>query len=208
MPDERPRPRYGEYATPQEQAEIVAKSLPPVSPLLTPKPAENGSAATQAPVPTQPPAQTPPSHREAVQHQPGPSGAASAPPLHGGRPARRWDRFLSIALLGYGLVNVIASTTQYADLAGYLGQVYAMFNLGEYQPNGEEARVGLTMNIVMLGLFLVTAVLTVMRLRARRIAFWVPIVGGVLAVIVSGILLQPFVPDTATLRDLLNSIGG
>ena len=174
MPDERPRPRYGEYATPQEQAEIVAKSMPPVSPLLTPKPVESAdSRGTAAPPhPARPVAPQP--HHEPVRPQPNAPGAASAPSTTRGRPARRWDRFLSIALLGYGLFNVIASTTQYADLAGYLGRVYSMFNLGEYQPSGDEARVGLTMNIVTLGLFLVTAIVTVMRLRARRIAFWVP----------------------------------
>nr|WP_262927701.1 DUF6264 family protein [Microbacterium sp. NIBRBAC000506063] len=85
MSDTRPRPQFGEYATPEQQR--AAMGLPP---------------ETVAPAPALAPEPVAPS-----------DGAASAPP----KPRRRWDRFLTFALLAYGLITVISAGISYMNIA-------------------------------------------------------------------------------------------
>ncbi|MEY2848203.1 MAG: hypothetical protein RI885_868 [Actinomycetota bacterium] len=181
MADERPKPRYGEYATPQEQAEIVARSMPPLSPLLTP--------ADQ-------PAAVPPAGGvaagEGAGAMPGGSAASSAAPakprIAPPKP-RMWDRVLSLALLGYGLYTVLTGLFQYADLAGVIQQVYEIQGIGTYTATASAETAGVVIRVVLVGVWLVTALLTVRLLRAGRFAFYVPVIGGVLVGIVISVML-------------------
>jgi hypothetical protein len=159
--ERRPRPQYGEYATPQEQAKIIADSLPPVSPLLVP--------------PTIPGVPNPPDASARV---------GTSPPPAGRRP-RRWDLILSAALLGYATINVIAQLAIRDTLATIATQFYLTQGIGDYRPTALTASLGDTLNIITLALFVVTVLGTVWMLRHGRIAFWVPIAGGVLATIVA-----------------------
>lgn len=154
--DERPRPKYGEYATPQNQAEAIAGSMPPVSPLLTP-----GSSPVAPPDPA----------RQDV------------------RPRRRWDLILSIGLLAYGFFNVVAGFFQYSNIAEVVNQAYALQGVGEFTSTEFAETVGLAINVVNVVIYAVTALVTIRLLRARRLAFYVPLIGGALAAIVVAVLL-------------------
>lgn len=158
----RPRPQYGEYATPQEQAKIIADSLPPVSPLLVP---------------------------QAIAGVPNPPDASArvgtSPPASPGRRPRRWDLILSAALLGYATINVIAQLALRDTLATIATQFYLTQGIGDYTPTALTTSLGDALNVITLALFVVTVLGTVWMLRRGRIAFWVPIAGGVLATIVA-----------------------
>ena len=159
--ERRPRPQYGEYATPQEQAKVIAESLPPISSLLVP--------LVMAPSPKAPDAVT---------------RVSTRPPSASRRP-RRWDFILSAALLGYATINVIAQLIARDTLAAVAKQFFIGQGIGDYTPTALTANLGNALNVITLALFLLTVLVTVWTLRRGRVAFWVPIAGGALAIIVA-----------------------
>ena len=183
--ERRPKPQYGEYATPQEQAKIIADSLPPVSPLLTPP-----VPVPVPPVPV-PPVPVPPGLRPPAV--PGPPqapdaqtrvGSQPAPGVPGRRP-RRWDIILTAALLGYATINVIAQLLAKDTLATIATQFFTAQGIGDYTPTALTTSLGNTLNVITLALFVVTVLVTTWMLRRGRVAFWVPIAGGVVATTVA-----------------------
>jgi len=179
---ERPRPEYGEYATPQNQADAIAKALPPVSPLLTPG-----------------------THRAAVT--PAPSVARTAAPvLTPSRPRRRWDLFLSIALLAYGLLTVFGGLVQYSDIPAIINQAYAAQRIGEFTSIEQAETVGTTIMVSNVALYAITAFLTVRLLRARRVAFYVPLIGGAIAATITVILILTLVVNDPAFREFVASV--
>ncbi len=176
--ERRPKPQYGEYATPQEQAKIIADSLPPVSPLLVPP-----VPVPPLPVPRErkPPADTGTSQAPDASTR---VGAQPAPGALGRRP-RRWDIILTAALLGYATINVIAQLLAKDTLATIATQFFTAQGIGDYTPTALTTSLGDTLNVITLALFVVTVLVTTWMLRRGRVAFWVPIAGGVLATIVA-----------------------
>ena len=168
--ERRPRPQYGEYATPQEQAKIIADSLPPVSALLVPPPARplTGGGSGHRP----PDAATRVSANAPVR---------PATP----RRTRRWDLVLTAVFLGYASVNVIAQLVSRDTLATIVTQFFVAQGIGAYTPTALTTTLGNVLNIVTLALFVVTVLATTWMLRRGRVAFWVPIVGGVAATTVA-----------------------
>ena len=168
--ERRPRPQYGEYATPQEQAKIIADSLPPVSALLVPPPARplTGGGSGHRP----PDAATRVSANAPVR---------PATP----RRTRRWDLVLTAVFLGYASVNVIAQLVSRDTLATIVTQFFVAQGIGVYTPTTLTTTLGNVLNIVTLALFVVTVLATTWMLRRGRVAFWVPIVGGVAATTVA-----------------------
>ena len=112
------------------------------------------------------------------------AGPTPAPSARAGTP-RRWDIVLSVALLAYGAVNVVAGFFQFADLGAVLEQVYTRMGIGKYTPTPLAGTLGVVINVTSSVLFVLTALLTTRLLRRGRLAFYLPIIGGVLAWIVS-----------------------
>ena len=179
-PERRPRPQYGEYATPQEQAKIIADSLPPVSALLVPPPA--------VPTPAGHPASASPTAGGSAHRAPDAATRASADvavrPATRRRP-RRWDLILTALLLGYASVNVIGQLMARDMLSTIVTQFFVAQGIGVYTPTALTTTLGNSLNIVTLTLFAVTVLVTTWMLRRGRVAFWVPIAGGVAATIVA-----------------------
>ena len=172
-PERRPRPQYGEYATPQEQAKIIADSLPPLSALLVPPPA----------------VQTPTAPAVGSAHQ-APDAATRASANAEVRPAaprrrRRWDLILTAVLLGYASVNVIGQLMARDMLRTIVTQFFVAQGIGVYTPTALTTTLGNSLNVVTLALFVLTVLATTWMLRRGRVAFWVPIAGGVAATIVA-----------------------
>ncbi|WP_165063896.1 DUF6264 family protein [Marisediminicola senii] len=186
--DERPRPRYGEYATPQQQAETVAHSLPPVPPVIMP--ADHAGAVS--PVPTPPAAGT---------TGPTAPGAPGAP-----RTRRRWDLILSVALLAYGLFTVLSGLVQYSNLGAMMQQVYDTQGVGDFTEYDLARTIGFTLIVVNTVIYAITLYITVRLLRATRLAFYVPLIAGVLASIVTvGLIVTLMLSDPAFVTYLGNA---
>ena len=156
---ERPRPQYGEYASPEQQAAAAGIPYRPHAHAAPPH--------GQAPAPIAPP----PAHDTRVG---APAPAAQAQ-------GRRWDFVLSSLLLGYGLFTVVIGSSQYTDLAGLINtQFYAPQQIGTFVATPLSENLGVVIIVSQIVLYVLAAVLTVIRLRRGRIAFWIPITGAVL----------------------------
>ena len=167
MSDPRPRPQYGEYATPEQQRAargLPSEPLPPLPDTLVPAAAPAKEPAT-----------------------------ASTP-----RP-RRADRIVTFALLAYGLLTVIMSGTSYLNLAPTLNDALSMVGVEGQFSNFAAARTwGVIATIALVVGWTLTAVLSVRRLRAGKITWWLPIVGAVVTVtLVSICIMVPLVGDPA-----------
>ncbi len=200
MSDDRPRPRYGEYATPQEQAEIVARSMPPVSPLLTPADQPTSvHPGSVHPGSVRPGSAHPGSaHPQAGDSRPGVAsagrGSDQTPRQTSQAKPRAWDRILSLALLGYGLFTVVTGLFQYADLASVIQQVYDVQGIGTFTATPSVDTAGVVLRLALVVVWIATALLTVPMLRAGRIAFYIPLIGGavmgiLMTVILTGLLI-------------------
>lgn len=173
QPDSRPRPAYGEYATAEEQRARIAQ--PDVTAHF-----EAGTAPT-ASVPTKAAAAA-----RARQSAATPAGAATAT----GAQPHPVDRTITFALLGFGAVNVIFSATSYFDLASIANRAMGMLGVdGEFTNDAAANLWGPIAAVVLVVGFLVTAILAFRRVRARKIAWWIPVTGAVLTYVVVYICL-------------------
>lgn len=146
MPDPRPAPQYGEYATPEEVAALRG-------------------AAPDPPPPTVPEVRTP--RTEA------PRGSA----------ARRWDRPITVALIAFGVLNLVQYAGPLLDFEYFL-EIATKGTFAESVDFGAGARIGgLVLFVLCLVLLLGSTAIAVLRLRRDRIAFWVPLVAGALSVL-------------------------
>lgn len=165
MSDHRPRPQYGEYASVDEQ--IAAGGIPvEPEPVVTPSPA-NATVSDQGLVAPDPATRVP--------------GAPPAP--------KQWDFALSVTLLIFGAYTVGSSFAGLLDFSAVLREVYAQAGYGEYTSDGLADGIGIAILVSQAVLYIATLVLTVLRIRAKRVAFFVPLIGGAVA----GILMLALV---------------
>jgi multisubunit Na+/H+ antiporter MnhC subunit len=171
MSDERPRPQYGEYATPEQQ--LAAGGLPPV--------AQKPVVPTVLPI---------------------------APPQQSGQPQpRRWDRILSIGLLAYGLYSVIVSIVQFSNLDALMNQAYELQGIGEFSSTELAGTLGIAMIVTQIVIYLATLVITMALLRRGRLAFWVPLAGGVLAGLIVAVCLIVLMTTDPAFIDYVTEMG-
>ncbi len=162
------RPQYGEYATPEEQR--ARAGLPPVE--------------------ADAPAAAPPS---------APHVAPVSAPAAGKRVARPMDRLITFVLLGFGLVNVLTSIGGFTDLASTMNRTLEVLGMEGEFTNYSAARVwGVVAAIVMLAGYAATAWFAFRRLNSGRSAWWVPLAGfAVTMLLVSACLAVPMFGDPA-----------
>jgi hypothetical protein len=144
MPDVRPLPQYGEYATPEEVAALRG-------------------------VPDAPP---PPRAERPV----------SAPESRGSR-WRRLDRPITIALIVFGVLNLLQYSAAFLDFEGFLETV-TEGTVAEKVDFTDAARFGgVVLFLLCLVLLVTSSAAAVVLLRRGRIAFWVPLVAGAVTVL-------------------------
>ena len=116
---------------------------------------------------------------------PHPSTRVSAdgvPPQQQDRPApRSSDSIVTLALLALGAYNAFSYVQTGLDLPRSLDAGFAMFGIADRFNGSDAARaVGYAVVAVALIGYVITAVLSVRRMRSGRLSFWVPIVGGLI----------------------------
>lgn len=152
--DERPRPQYGEYAP-----EGWTWQPPAVE-----------KASDPAPGIATPPARTP--------------GGAAAASAHDGRPVRHGDRIATMALLVLGLLGTWLSVGVLQAMPQSMQLLHTQQGLEAYAAGPEISGLILTGSIVQVVLWVATALGSFALMRARRLSFWLPLVGGAVAAIV------------------------
>lgn len=170
------RPEYGEYATPEEQR--ARMGLPPEgahAPTPFAPAAERETIANAPALRPAPPAPVP---------APG-FGLGAAP---GGVPPRG-DRIISLLLLGAGLFAVITMIPMLIDLSTAVRQAFEQFGIDSFSNTGLASTMGWVILAVNVLLWLGTARLTLGRIRAGKLSWWIPVVAGAIAFIVLMVLL-------------------
>ncbi len=176
----RPRPQYGEYATPEEQR-----------------------ARIQEPPPWQMQPATP------VMGEAQGAGIPSPPPAAAGRP-RPVDRIVTFALLAYGLVNVISSVTALADYGAYAETMVEMLGVDAQLSDPAAGRPwGVAAAVVLAIGWCATAAVSLWSMRRGRLTWWIPLAAGIVFTFVAGtLMLIPLVNDPVVWNAIVGSVNG
>ncbi|MFF1538464.1 DUF6264 family protein [Microbacterium sp. NPDC058269] len=169
------RPQYGELATPEEQRR--AAGLPPLDEVVIVPPAATFPPAAQTEGPT------------------GDSSTKRSHPL---------DRFATIAMLAYGLINIVVTGLSYLDLPSVMNQTMKILGIeGEFTNFAQGKTWGMIAAIVLVVGWSITAALSIRRLRRGRITWWLPIVGAIITMgVVSVCIAVPMMSDPAFVAHL------
>ncbi|MFT4215531.1 MAG: DUF6264 family protein [Microbacterium sp.] len=171
----RPRPQYGEYATPEQQRASIRQPAP-----------EDGvlTAASAAVAP------------HAAVHRPHPPATTTA-----ARPSRTADRVVTIALLAYGLATVLSALPQLWDFAQFAQTWMEVAGVDATFTNTAQGDTwGRAGAIVLAGGWALTALISWRSLRAGRLAWWIPLVGAIATYIAASLcLVVPLLGDPAVL---------
>jgi hypothetical protein len=130
------------------------------------------------------------------------------PPNRSDRPARpadpetrgsRWrrlDRPITIALIAFGVLNLLQYSAAFLDFEGFL-EAATEGTVAEEIDFTDAARFGgVVLFLLCLVLLVTSSAAAVLRLRRGRVAFWVPLVGGALTVIAWVVVLVVIVLQT------------
>lgn len=171
----RPRPQYGEYATPEEQRSRIQQPDPALLPPVEPVPVAPQSVELD------------------------PAGSPPAPATATARPPLRPDRVITAILLGMGAVNVFVSAQSFFDLADAFTRTMASMEIpGEFTNFAAARTWGAIAAVSLVVGYLATAYAAWRRLRAGRISWWIPVVGAILTYIVILVCLAvPLTGDPA-----------
>ena len=115
------------------------------------------------------------------------------------QPTRTADRVITIALLAYGLFTVLSALPQLLDFPSFAQSWMGILGIEDEFTNVDQGRLwgGIGAALYVAG-WLGTALLSWRMLRARRIAWWIPLVGGIVTTLaVSMCLMVPLVGDPA-----------
>ena len=173
----RPRPEYGEYATPQEQAKAIAKSQPLPSSSEQSAP---GSAVT-APPPT--------------------VGSPGTPAARGGSA----NRLATIFLLALGIVYVVSGVPSYLALPVTLDSVYEQWGIGSYAATGFASTIGIVVVVSQAAIWIASAALAIRRLRRGRSSWGVPLAGAAVTFAVTVILMAVVIMSDPAFTEYLTS---
>ncbi|MGK9146528.1 hypothetical protein KXS11_02725 [Plantibacter flavus] len=175
MSESRPRPQFGEYATPEEQRASIKEPFDHQR-------AEELGVAPVVPAGQQqvPPAQ--PTLREQTRASAPESPAA--PVLPNGRRPVTGDRLATSLLLGLGLVSIIVIMPNLLDLPGLIRPALVQFGVSGYSSDALASAMGILALGLQIALWIGAVVLSSRSLRAGKLTFWIPIVAGVVANIV------------------------
>ncbi|MHA6669069.1 DUF6264 family protein [Homoserinimonas sp. A447] len=167
----RPRAQYGEYATPEEQQR--ARGLPePSSEAVQPRPAE---AAAPAPAPVWD------SDSRGAEPAARPAATGSAHPV---------DRVVTLVLLAVGLFLVLNSIPGYLAMPEAMQTVYDQLGAGTYPAADVAASLGITALVVQVVIWVATAASAWFAMKRGRLAWWIALLGGVLAFIAMMVIVS------------------
>jgi hypothetical protein len=153
---QRPRPQFGEYATPEEQKKAIKVPL---------------DDTESMPVESQ---ESPTSH---ISVQGGPTAPVVAKRASG-------DRVATMILLGIGMLTILLSMPALIDLPKSIDSAFAQLNLGNYTSTALGSALGWTAFLVSVVLWGLALWLSLRAIRRGRVAWWIPLVLGVVANIV------------------------
>ncbi|MFD4958653.1 DUF6264 family protein [Microbacterium sp. NPDC058389] len=186
----RPRPQYGEYASPEEQRARIQQPAPEWQQPVTPAAAVVADTV-EGGIPSP---------------QPAPESQPAGAPVR----TRMVDRVVTIALLVYGLFNVVTSFPSFLDYGAYAETMFAVMGLDVTLSDPAAGRPwGITAAVVVAIGWIATALVSLWSLRRGRLTWWIPLAAGIFFTFVTGVLMAvPLMSDPAVLEALLGTTGG
>lgn len=179
---DRPRPQYGEYATPEQLATARGLTLEQLQHQMTPPRAEAPAAGDAVVVP---PAQS--------------TDAAKSPTRR-----RTLNRAVTIGLLAFGLLYTLLNTPGLLALSETMQRSYDLMGYGEFVATERVASLGVLAAVLQGVVWLATAAVSFLLLRRGRAAWWVPVAGGVLALIVFVVVSTIVLAGDPTFLEIVN----
>lgn len=174
---ERPRPRYGEYATPEEVAEA------------------------RGPLPMEP---TDPVSRLAAPIATSPSPALR-PPTVVARPPRPANNLITVLLILVGIWNTANSVPSYLDFGPALTQGLELAGYGTVPFGAAAHTAGIVLLVISCVLLLAAAAGSLQLMRMGRRSIWVPVVAAGLYLLASLVVMGVVVANTPAVADLLHN---
>jgi hypothetical protein len=188
-PDPRPKPQYGEYATPQEVAN--ARGIP------LDRGANEHVARLAEPLPVVPAPKKSGSLGLCLRHAPPPAGR----PVAARHPAHP-SSLVTVLLLVFGIWNTVTSIPSFLDLGASLSQGLAAAGYGSVT-FGATAHVAGILLLVFSFLVLIAAVgLSFRRIRAGRPSLQVPLIAAgvwIIGLVIAMIVVVANTPGVTTL---------
>ncbi|MFT2693898.1 DUF6264 family protein [Clavibacter zhangzhiyongii] len=147
--------------------------------------------------------------------------ATPPPPGQGAKPARpgylagqdarraprRFDAAITIGLLAAGLVNVAGSIGANADPSRAINQSYALFGGGTYTVTEQTSVIGIAVNVVNVVVFVLAAWIALELVKRKRVAFWVPIAGAVVATVITSVLVLSLIVQDPAFQQIMSRGG-
>lgn len=130
-------------------------------------------------------------------------------PAHVTKRSHPADRIITIGLLAYGLVNVVMTALSYLDFSTAMSEVMRVVGVdGEFTNYAQGRLWGTIAAIVLLVGWSLTATVSIRRLRRGLIAWWVPLVGAAVTMIVTSVCVAiPLMGDPAFMEYIARSAG-
>lgn len=112
---------------------------------------------------------------------------------------RTVDRLVTLALLAYGLVNVVITGLSYLDLPSVMNESMKILGIdGEFTNFAQGRAWGAVGAVVLVIGWTITAALSLRRLRRGHRTWWLPIVGAIVTgIAVSLCIAVPMMNDPA-----------
>jgi len=183
VPEPRPKPRWGEYAP--ESTVVPGTVTPPLG--QSTGTAVNSATSTAADAAADTAIGTASSASATGDLAGSRVGAQADVPVAAPtvRPRRTWDIILTTALLALAVYDVIGGYSTFANLAPVMQSIYDQLSIGQFASPALAAQWGLIANIARITILLLVILVSLRLVSRRRLAFWVPLAGGALAVIVA-----------------------
>jgi hypothetical protein len=126
----------------------------------------------------------------------------------GEHPVPAWNQPVTILLLIAGILGMFLSIGTIAAAPTSMQQLYANEGLGTYKPAASVSMIMLVGEISMVGIWVLSAVLSVLRLTRHKLAFFIPILGGVVAFVGLFLCLTAIIASDPTLLDFYSRLSG
>jgi hypothetical protein len=125
-----------------------------------------------------------------------------------GRTAPFWDAPLTVGLLGVGVLNTTQTVAQARDLPAALDAVYTNQGIGHYSQVGLATGIGWVVVVESVLSLVIAIAFSVPRIRAHRVAFWIPLTAAVASSVLTVVLVAvAILADPAYLASVQHSAG-
>jgi hypothetical protein len=111
-----------------------------------------------------------------------------------------WDVSLTSMLLFLGVFDIISGFSTFANLGTVLSEGLTAQGFEGFSSVEQATEAGVILNVVRVSILAVTIALALLQIQRKRLAFWIPLAGAVLAgIVVVGVFVGVLMADPSFL---------